>query len=535
MTPKLQRVIRLDSLPLGQTMFTREGYLMDRPILTSIGIFEYHNPDGSVRRELRLPDEVFAKESLESYKGKPIIVTHDAGLVDKNNVHEEAIGTILSDGYQDGDDVRAEIVIHDTDEMRESRLKELSLGYNLDLDETPGEWNGEPYDAIQRNIRINHLALVREARAGEQARLNIDSRDSNILKGGKNVMVKKTKKKTSKMSKKSARRDGVLSPEELAEKIEQYKARRAERMAAAADEEDVEAKGTETVADEGDDTVVATSGQEPETVEEKVELVKDRRDRRDEAGDPESMEEAQGVIANQDEDIDTLIDIIDTLLAKEAFDEAEEEASAEETAGEDEEAEVNEDEGEDTEEGEEVAAEDEDDEETEVEENTDGDDEESNCDEGEDDEEVVEDEDEEEAEGETAEDEDEEEEAPAAKSGAMNADSVDAIVRTRIKLGMIGRTLNLDGLENMSIMKAKKKIIKAVRPNIRLDGKGATFINAAFALACDEVKTLSRKDTSYQKKQMFNKKTSRTDSKSTRSGAASARERMIKRMNKEGK
>ena len=135
MTPKLKRVIRLDSLPLGQTMFTHEGYLMDRPILTSVGIFEYHNPDGSVRRELRLPDEVFAKESLESYKGKPIIVTHEAGLIDKNNVHDESIGTILSDGYQDGDDVRAEIVIHDTDEMRECRLKELSLGYNLDLDE----------------------------------------------------------------------------------------------------------------------------------------------------------------------------------------------------------------------------------------------------------------------------------------------------------------------------------------------------------------------------------------------------------------
>lgn len=529
MTPKLQRVIRLDSLPLGQTMFTHEGYLMDRPILTSTGIFEYHNPDGSVRRELRLPDEVFAKESLESYKGKPIIVTHDAGLIDKDNVHEEAIGTILSDGYQDGDDVRAEIVIHDTDEMRDSKLKELSLGYNLDLDETPGEWNGEPYDAIQRNIRINHLALVREARAGEQARLNIDSKD-NILKGGKNVMVKKTKK-TKKMSKKSARRDGVLSPEELAVAIEQYKARRAERMAAA-DEEDTEAKGAETAADEGEDeTVVATSGQEPETVEEQVELVKDRRDRRDEAGDPETVEEAQGVIANQDEDIDTLIDIIDTLLAKEAFDEAEETPAEESADGDDEETGANEDEGE---ESEEATAEDEDEEEVGSEENTDGDDE-SECDEDDEESEVNEDEDEE-VEEETAEDEDEDEETETpVESGTVNADSIDAIVRTRIKLGMIGRTLNLDGLENMSIMKAKKKIIKAVRPGIRLDGRGNTFINAAFDLACDEVKNLSKKNTAYQKKQMFNKKSTRADGKSSRSGAESARARMIKRMNKEGK
>ena len=76
-TPKLTRVVRLDSLPLNQTYFTAEGYLIDRPILTSTGIFEYTNPDGSVRRELRLPEEVFAPESLKTYKGKPIIITHE--------------------------------------------------------------------------------------------------------------------------------------------------------------------------------------------------------------------------------------------------------------------------------------------------------------------------------------------------------------------------------------------------------------------------------------------------------------------------
>lgn len=526
MTPKLQRVIRLDSLPLGQTIFTHEGYLMDRPILTSVGIFEYHNPDGSVRRELRLPEEVFAKESLESYKGKPIIVTHDAGLIDKNNVHDEAIGTILSDGYQDGDDVRAEIVIHDTDEMRDCKLKELSLGYNLDLDETPGEWNGEPYDAIQRNIRINHLALVREARAGEQARLNIDGRDYNILKGERCTMAKKTKD----VAKKASRRDGVLSPEELDVAIKEYKKRRAARMAAT-DGEDTEAKGTETVVDGEDETVVAASGQKPETVEEKVQTVKDRRDRRDEAGDPESTEEAQGVIADQDEDINTLLDIIDTMLAKEAFDGTGEECSEDcnnADEGDDTETEANTDEGD-----EEIAEDEGEDVNASAEEGSNEDEGEPEGDpEGESDKGTAADDVGEEPE--TVEDDDEEE-VPAAETGTMNTDSIDAIVRARIQLGMIGRTLNLDGLENMSIMKAKKKIIKAVRPGIRLDGRGATFINAAYALACDEVKNMSKKDTAFQKKQMFNNKSTRADSAETRSGAVSARERMIERMSKEGK
>ena len=92
--------------------------------------------------ELRLPEIVFAPESLESYEGKPIIITHDAGTVDKNNVDREHIGTILSKGYQDGENVRCKIVIHSTDSMKRSGLRELSLGYSLDLDRDPGhmEW-----------------------------------------------------------------------------------------------------------------------------------------------------------------------------------------------------------------------------------------------------------------------------------------------------------------------------------------------------------------------------------------------------------
>ena len=84
---------RFDSIPLSDTYFTPEGYLIDNPILTRVGIFEYHNADGSVRRELRLPEEVFAAESLASYKGKPVILTHEAGLVDVENVQQEHIGT----------------------------------------------------------------------------------------------------------------------------------------------------------------------------------------------------------------------------------------------------------------------------------------------------------------------------------------------------------------------------------------------------------------------------------------------------------
>lgn len=317
--PKLKRVRRLDSIKLDQndkTYFTNEGYLIDHPILTSCGIFEYTNPDGSIRRELRLPEHVFAEESLKTYKGKPIIITHEAGVVNKSNVDREQIGTILTDGYQDGDDVRAEIIIHDTDAMKECGLKELSLGYNLDLVEEPGTWNGEPYDAIQTNIAINHLALVASARAGEQARLNIDGSEEPELKGGK--VMKQTPN--------TSRADGgeALSPEEMEQAIAEYKARKA-KEAGAGDPpaSDGEGAAEEKPAAEEAEPTAEESGKSPEEI---AQMVKDRRDRRD--NNPEDVEGCKGVMAQQDEDIDMLLACLEKMLAEEKTDGSGEEPPA---------------------------------------------------------------------------------------------------------------------------------------------------------------------------------------------------------------
>lgn len=77
--PKLKKVKRLDSVPLEKVEYTPERFLIDHPIVTSVGVFEYTNPDGSVRRELRLPEHVFDEKSLATYEGKPVIITHEAG------------------------------------------------------------------------------------------------------------------------------------------------------------------------------------------------------------------------------------------------------------------------------------------------------------------------------------------------------------------------------------------------------------------------------------------------------------------------
>ena len=516
----LKNVVRFDSMPVPRAYFTPEGYLKDRPILTSCGIFEYSD-NGKIRRELRLPEDVFSPESLRSYIGKPIVISHDAGLIDKDNVADNQVGTILSEGERRGDDVVATIIIHDTDAMKSAGLKELSLGYNLDLDETPGVWNGQRYDARQTNIRINHLALVREARAGEQARLNLDGRaEKTILTGGKN-MTKKTKKRTS-------RADAVLSDEEFQKAVEEYKQKRAAKADAAEEEEKV--VGVEEVQPEG----------EFGDVEKKVAEVKERRDRRDEQGDPKDTDEAMGIIAHQDEDLDTLFDLIDTLLAKLNFDAAEEE---EEVVPTEEEEDLVQDEVDDLEKlkGNQDAEDDIVDEEEEEELVTDADEEDIPEDEEDDlvtdaddeeleeeeeivtdadDEELPEDEDDEFA---TDADEDEEED-PFAKK--VNMDSIDRIVSQKLRMDKLGEAVGISGLGHKSIGYAKRAIIKKVRPGIRLDGKSDAYINACFDMARDEIKKNSKKDTSYQKRQMFNKN-ARMDS--ANSGSDASRRNMVKR------
>ena len=275
---------RRDSIALTDTYYTEEGYLRDTPVVTTVGIFEYNNPDGSVRRELRLPEHVFAPESLASYKGKPVIITHNAGEINVDNVQQEAIGTMLSDGIQDGDSVRVQIVIHDTKAMENSGLRELSLGYDLELDETPGTWNGQPYDAVQTNIRINHLALVRQARAGNTARLNIDSRDNE--EGGTLMDPENNNLDT-----------GGLSPEQLADAIAQYKANHPEGGGV------VDGSGAPS---NGAGTPPAET---KPTAAEQIQTVKDHRDNRDPNADPAQT------IAQQDADIDALLGIIDAMQA----------------------------------------------------------------------------------------------------------------------------------------------------------------------------------------------------------------------------
>jgi len=198
-------VKRYDSLDPGKWMTTPfsktpEGFLTGRAIVTSVGVFTYRNLDGSISRELRLPQEVFSRDSLDSMKLKPMTNDHPDEKVTPDNAKALQIGSLGNnpsewvDNYglkfpeqmergesgSDGFHVSIDLTITDAaaiKEIEERGKYALSMGYACEVESATGVWCGMAYDAIQRKIRYNHCALVDGARAGDAARIRLDSNE----------------------------------------------------------------------------------------------------------------------------------------------------------------------------------------------------------------------------------------------------------------------------------------------------------------------------------------------------------------------
>lgn len=182
---------------LGKVKRTSQGGIQVSASLTRTGIFEYVNPDGSIRREYRSPREVFAPESLASLQGAPVTDLHPSEMITPENFQKHVRGYLTSTPRQDGELVVGDLAIQDAKlieliESTEDR-NEVSCGYSMTLDPTPGITpEGERYDALQTKIRYNHSALVPKGRAGSSVALRLDAADNQIPQGAEetNTMIK---------------------------------------------------------------------------------------------------------------------------------------------------------------------------------------------------------------------------------------------------------------------------------------------------------------------------------------------------------
>lgn len=163
---------------------TPEGYLRARAYLGRTGIQIYRKADGTTVRELRLPEEVFSDATMESALHKVLTDNHPPFMLDATNTKDFQRGNITGNiGRKEGGDVEyltSDLQVTDQDviDKIDAGQDQLSLGYLCDIENTPGThpvWGA--YDAIQRNIRINHVARVDRGRAGDQVKVRFDAEE----------------------------------------------------------------------------------------------------------------------------------------------------------------------------------------------------------------------------------------------------------------------------------------------------------------------------------------------------------------------
>lgn len=171
-------VFRYDNGSLRAPERLADGRLRVDGYLTRSGVFTYRNADGTPRREYRPEVEVFKADSLSTFEDAIVTDDHPAEMVSATNARDVGVGFVSGAPRRDGDHVAARLVISDAATIAkvEAGKAELSCGYACDLDETPGTSPaGERYDAVQTNIRGNHVAIVHVARAGRSARMRVDA------------------------------------------------------------------------------------------------------------------------------------------------------------------------------------------------------------------------------------------------------------------------------------------------------------------------------------------------------------------------
>lgn len=179
------KVRRFDRGSLGSPVQLPNGWMRADAYLTRIGVFVYARPDGTTYREYRPAEEVFRADSLDSLRQVPLTLEHPTegnGLLDAENAKKYTVGNV-GHGYPDWESaayVCGPVMITDAATVAEVKAgkQELSCAYTCDMEEVPGEYLGQSYDAVQRNIFYNHVAVVGKGRAGAEVKIKLDAADA---------------------------------------------------------------------------------------------------------------------------------------------------------------------------------------------------------------------------------------------------------------------------------------------------------------------------------------------------------------------
>ena len=130
-----------------------------------------------------IPPEEFTPDFLRSYEGKPIIVNaHEWQTPDKaEQMQSVEVGSVAGTPRVENDDIICDYIIRDAraiEAIKGKKIVQNSAGYDSDLEKADGEYKGQRYQAIQRNLRLNHILLIEEG-SGRKGKCGPDVRILN--------------------------------------------------------------------------------------------------------------------------------------------------------------------------------------------------------------------------------------------------------------------------------------------------------------------------------------------------------------------
>lgn len=153
------------------------GILLDAAV-ARVGVLTYSDGDRTWN-ELLPEEEVFAANSTDTLRGSAVTVLHPPEMVTAETWERDAVGHPTGDASRDGDFLVVPVAVQRADAVKRvssGDLHDVSTGYTCRVEPSPGVWRGQPYDAVQRELRYNHLALLPEGdgRAGVQVSLRLN-------------------------------------------------------------------------------------------------------------------------------------------------------------------------------------------------------------------------------------------------------------------------------------------------------------------------------------------------------------------------
>ena len=188
-----------DTLPIeSKRMYDENGYLhVSTSNITKEQVVPYVGDTIPNWRKLGLkPKAVYQiyrpaeeiEKAAETFNGLPLSLDH-WNMDAENMPKDKIVGSLGTDAAFEKPYLKNSLTVTDADaiaRIKSGEFRDLSAGYLCDVEMIDGIFDGKHYDGVMKNIRGNHVALVREGRAGHDVRV-ADSADA-AMKGGETMM-----------------------------------------------------------------------------------------------------------------------------------------------------------------------------------------------------------------------------------------------------------------------------------------------------------------------------------------------------------